>query len=576
MSVVNSIIERLEEDLQNKKRQKDGVLDQLILIDVQIDEIISVITNILSGGVSNIEKINESVNKVADAYNARFNAGCVSNLVWELQEEKVYEFEDGDETVQSWKVVLNGGPETCDGDSGVHGHSNYHGIKVWQRPMDRDYGSELVANFKGFVSPGDLAVGMTTAQFGGQSPSAPGAIKVGFVITDDVDNPVAFSASDLPEIVSIGKTESIGIFTSIIGGISTGSNTFYHFGGGDSSILSPGMILLEPIGSGATSGFGKHLSGGGYSIITGFGTDYYELNYYNSDGVLSISTITVPTITIDKPATSTLAEGSFRVGFVTETVGFYISTTAKDFAIDETFFVINVESDSDRLAGFAATASPFTPERITSINAGAAYTDKNFEGSIGIGHSIEYTNNGCTSSAEWNPFTAADEIRISQPGDDIIIDGVEEPDVGAGRADYWIGNKQWPIKTTNSYDEFGVVVPGPTAYAPLNDTVDVTIPQGTATYGYASSPQGGFPSNCNQLDDDIDDALDELSSAISSYKGETETLIDESRPLNEEKDRLQLYAWSLLQAAASIRDDIIDIEERLSILRSKDYSEYEN
>ena len=52
--------------------------------------------------------------------------------------------------------------------------------------------------------------------------------------------------------------------------------------------------------------------------------------------------------------------------------------------------------------------------------------------------------------------------------------------------------------------------------------------------------------------------------------------MNESRALKEEKDRLQLFAWSLLQAAASIRDDIVDINERLSVLRDGDYSEYEN
>jgi hypothetical protein len=573
MSVVQRIIERLEEELESKEKQKVGVLDQLTLIDVQIDEVYDVVVNMDRDGAHNVERINDAVNKVKKAYTDRFNAGCRTNLIWELVDSyTVTNYGQGgvqsSESFQVYEVVINGGPDGCNGDDGVHGHTNYHGIKYWQRPMDRDYGSELISDFIGFINSGDLAVGMDLGQFGDETPNAPGEIKVGNIITDDLSNPQVFQPGNLPEIVSIGTTQVIGISTSIIGGITTGSNTFYHFGGGDSSNLTTGMILLEPIGSGATAGFGEYLSADGYTSITGFGTDNYELYYYNSDGVLSVSTITVPTLTIDKPAINAFQEGAFRVGVITETVGFYLSTVSSGFATSERFYVIDVENDDDRIGNFNPIGNPYVPERIEAI------TGRN-GGNLGAGHSVQYTDNGCQSSASWNPFTASEEIRISRPGDDFIIDAVEEPRVGAGRADYWIGNQQWPTVTSNTYGQFSQVIPGSAVYASLGTKVTIGGTQSTATYGYTSSPPGGG-SGCSGYDNDIDNALDDLSNAISEYKQPTLRIIDESRALKEEKDRLQLFAWSLLQAAASIRDDIKDIKERLSTLKNSDYSEYEN
>lgn len=568
MSAVQNIIERLEEELDSKEKQKDGILDQLTLIDVQIDEIVDVLVNIDKKAAKNVKKINDAVDKVKKAYDARFDAGCRTNLKWEKTDEYTQYVKDvGAINYQTWEVVVNGGPGNCNSDDGVHGHTNYHGIKYWQRPMDRDYGSELVSEFIGFINSGDLAVGMSTEQFGELKPSAPGAIKTGMLIADDLSNPQVFQPGNLPEIVSIGTTDVIGIHTSIIGGISTGSNTFYHFGGGNSGILTTGMILLEPIGSGATSGYGEYLSADGYSVITGFGTDDYELYYYNTDGVLSVSTITVPTLTIDKPAIDAFPEGNFRVGFVTETVGFYLSTVSSGFALSETFYVIEVEGDKDRIGDFQVTANPYVPEKISVI------TSPN--GKLGVGHSVEYIQNGCPTSAEWNPFTASEEIRISRPGDDLVIPAVEEPKVGAGRADYWIGNEQWPTLQTNSYNQFNQVVPGAIVYASKGTKITIGGTQSNTMYGYTSTPPQGV-SGCSGYDNDIDDALDDLSDAISEYKDPTHDLIKESRPLKEERDRLQLFAWSLLQAAASVRDDIKSLKERLNVLRKSDYSEYEN
>lgn len=574
MSAVQRIIERLEEDLESKEKQQEGVLDQLTLIDVQIDEVFDVVVNMDRDAAHNVERINNAVNKVKKAYDNRFNAGCRTNLKWEQVDSYSVTTGTGQggsyntTNYEVYQVVINGGPDGCNGDDGVHGHTNYHGIKYYQRPMDRDYGSELISDFIGFINSGDLAVGMSTEQFGDINPSPPGEISIGNIITDDLSNPQVFQPGNLPEIVSIGTTQVISISTSIIGGITTGSNTFYHFGGGDSSNLTTGMILLEPIGSGATAGFGEYLSANGYSSITGFGTDDYELYYYNSDGVLSVSTITVPTLTIDKPAIDAFPEGAFRVGFLTETVGFYLSTVSSGFATNERFYVIDVDNDDDRIGNFNPHGNPYVPERIETIKGPG-------DGNLGAGHSVEYTNNGCQSSASWNPFTASEEIRISRPGDDFIIDAVEEPKVGAGRADYWIGNQQWPTIISNSYGVGGGIIPGSVVYASLGTRVTIGGTQSTATYGYTSSPPSGV-SGCNGYDNDIDDALDDLSDSISEYKQPTINIINESRALKEEKDRLQLFAWSLLQAAASIRDDIKDIKERLSILKNSDYSEYEN
>lgn len=568
MAVVQNIIKRLGDDLESKKKQLNAVLDQLSLVDIQIDEVSSVVSNIDIKAAKNLEKINNAVRDVKKAYDTRFDAGCKSNLKWEkIDSWNAINTGNVQESYETWKVVLNGGAGECNDDEGVHGHTNYHGIKYWQRPMDRDYGAELIGEFTGFVNSGDLAVGMTTEQFGNQNPSAPSNFNIGDTITDSLTQPIVFNTGDLPEIVSIGTTSSIGVSTTLIGGITSGSNTFYHFGAGDIGMASIGMVLLEPVSSGSTVGYGQYLSGDGLSKITGFGSDNYTLYYYNSDGVLSTSTIVVPTIILDKPAIGSFAEGRFRVGFVTETVGFYISTISGGFAESKTFYVI--KTDGDRIGNFNPVSNPYSPEKLGSITGPG--------GGIGAGHSVTYTDNGCNSSGEWNPFSASEEIRISRPGDDLIIDAVEEPKVGAGRVNYWVGNDSWPTMSSGTYQ--GGVPGNPVdftvGYAPLGATVTIGGSQSTATYGYTSVPPGGG-SGCSGLQNSIDNAESELSNKISEYEPPTKELINQSRPLKEEKDKLQLFAWSLLQAGASIKEEIEGLEERLSILRSRDYSEYEN
>lgn len=579
MATIENVIKRIEGDIESKEKQQESVLDQLALVDVQIDELQEIINKIDTEAGGYLDIINEKVKKVKDAYDARFNAGCVNNTHWVEVSRDEYEGETQEYEIVHYEVQKlgsGGGTEDndfCPNPSGAYGTVNFHGLKYVQRPMDRDYGSQLVGSFTGFVNQGDLAVGMTTEQFGNAARTAPSNFKIGDTITDSLSQPTIFPPGDLPEIVSIGTTTIVGIVTTLVGGIDAGSNTFYHFGAGDSSILTTQMILLEPIGSGSTAGFGQYLSGDGYSEITGFGTDYYELSYYNVNGQLSISTITVPTLTLSRNAVGTLAEGTFRVGILTETVGFYISTISSGFTESKKMFVIRSDDSEDIIGDFDPTANPYAPEVLASITDGSS-------GGIGAGHSISYTDCGCQAESEWNPFLESEDIEISVSGPDIIIEGYDKPEVCAGHLEYVVGVESWPVITDG--DGIGGIITQ--QYAVLGQRAEVQVGgSGTSGQNYDSigttnikPPGSASNSECNSLTNAINNAEDDLQDAIDEYEPQVRDLIPLTRALREEKDRLQLFAWSLLQAGASLRDEIKKLKEAISELGNTDYSKYDN
>ena len=147
MSTTQDIINELKEELESKIKQREGVLDQLKLVDVTLDKMDAVIKNIDRDAQSKVDIINPTLTAVADAYKARIAAGCRSGLEWVVTSSKTRYSKAfaGPRTVTTYE---------CKEIDDLKRQENYHALKFYSKPADMDYGSTLIGEFFGIVSTG--------------------------------------------------------------------------------------------------------------------------------------------------------------------------------------------------------------------------------------------------------------------------------------------------------------------------------------------------------------------------------------------------------------------------------------
>lgn len=569
MSTTQDIIDELKKELASKIKQREGVLDQLKIVDVLLDKMDSVITNIDKDAQSHIDKINPTVAAVKTAYDARISAGCRSNAEWVVTStESRFSLRfaaDADYVTYEVKEIES-----------LKDQNNYHGLKYYSKPSDKDYGSSLINDFKGIARAGSTVLGIHSSSFESVNAGVfdyPQFITVGDSIIDDIENPQIFSDVDIPKVVGLGFTDYIGIVTTLIGGIDAGSNIFRHFGAGSladiTTLISAGerIALNEPFVSGNTNP--ADVFAVGFATVTGIGTGTQIINYNNQHGESVSDTIDIQTLILSESASQAVSEQEFTVGIITSIGAYFLDTTAKQNSGITTFFGIRQDADLD--AGFNVTANPHSPVKIGILNSSSA----------GIGHSVYYDRSGDPAGTQrWRPETAHARIRVRK-GDD--IEAVEEPKVGAGNAPFNIGNFSWPtlVDSTNNGGGFYSTT---VTYAPIGTKLTVSsddVGAGTTggvsvSTGYAVVPPGGvFPSNCGDLDNDISSSESTMNSTISKHEPIARGIMGLSATLRKNRAGKQLFAWSLLQASKSLKDDIADLTNQIRSMQNTDFSKYE-
>ena len=555
MSASKDIIRDIQKELDSKINQREVILDQLQILDVLIDNYDGIIENIDREVLSLTKPINDVANEVKAAYDARISAGCRSNLKWvELSRYSAFVPSGGGgvvtfQTVITYQVQEN--PETVS-------FKPYDGIKFYQKPSNRDYGSVVVAEFTGNVSQGSTIISVNIPE---QSViNVLSNIQTGDTITDNLTSPQIFNLGSLPEVVGTGTTNSVGIITTIVGGIFTSGagTTFFHFGAGSLADVEEGMLLIHP---GVFSGGEVVPVLEDNTTIVGFGTGDYPIEYFDDVGILTTSFISCNTITIDNPALQDLEEGTFTVGIVTTFPALFITTTSNQTTIGASFFAIRTADRDNIDAGFDFTSSPNSPVKIGSIGPG----------NLGVGSSAYYDFSGEPAETQsWRPESARDEIRGGKNNKNILVAEIKEPKVGAGQAPYNIGTLQWP---TTSVFEFGGLGGVFNSYAPLGTIVRTSF--GSMTASYVSSPPGGFPGNCAELDATIAQAEANYSTIVSQNRPSAQRISRQTISLRTVRDGKERIAYSLLQAASSLRADIKNLREILKELDDIDFSTYE-
>ena len=564
MAKIAKLIQELEDELESKETQREGILDYLALIDVRIDEYDELIKNIDKAVVKLTDEINDAITPVKEAYDERISSGCRSNLIWELKDSyerwsKAYAWNGGVREFRVYEVVVN---------EDLNEQINYHGAKYYQKPSNRDYGSEIIGDFQGIISAGStaLAIHESTFEVGPRDTLLyPQGIQVGDKIIDDVDNPQLFSTNDVPEIVSIGTTSFVGVVENLVGGIGTGSTIFRHFGSGDFSAidLTQNMGLRQPDVDGQI--FVDNLFEDKYANIVGVGTDIQEIEFFDSNGNLAVAEIDIDVAFLDRPALYAVEEATFTVGVVTTAGAFYLSTASSSDSGITTFYAIRQDLDNID-AGFDVRGNPHSPVRIGVIGSG----------NLGVGHSVYYDTSGNPTGPEkWRPETAHDEIKI-KGGD---IPAKEEPKIGAGNAPYNTGYFQWPTKTITSSTSNtgrGFSNISNTSYAPLGTKVTIGGTTSSISIGYAAtSSENPSSGSCSNIDDKITETTNNMNSVISKNESVARRELGLSETLRDKRSDMELQAWSLLQASASLREDIAKLKTQIRKLKDGDFRPYE-
>jgi len=549
-NITRELISKVNNDLETKKDNRKNLLNQLGLLDAEIDLIDKLIRPI-DKKIFEIfeEKINPKVLPVKQAYDARIDAKCRGKYKWEKVESEIFSL------YTTYKVVE---------DLSLKDFVPYYGIKYRQKPMDREYGSRIIAEFVGSVEDQNEVIAVTDRN------KIPKNIQIGDIITDSLDSPEIFSVGDLPSVVGFGTTSSVGILTSIIGGIEEDSNIFYHFGLGDISSATIGSILsLTGILPDRTE-------------VVGIGTGMWPIEYYDEFGELFTENIETSTLILNNAAISGTEESEFFVGILTEYLGIFLNKSASSTKQGINFKVLRI--DENVTENFDYTSSPNNPLKIGIVSSTT----------FGVGNEVSIDSSGQPNITEtWDPGSTYVDFVLNEvecgmqtvEKNGIIVkditqksrwdpneaDGVgacvinPEPRVGAGAEEYSIGDNKWPTYVTSAGDivSSSYASPGQTIIA-SSSGVPGELP---TNLGYASTPPGGFPGNCDSLDDDIEQAEKEYNDAVEKHLPKAQELLVTSALLRKEREKRQLYSWSILQATSKLSEEI---EETKALLKELD------
>ena len=484
------IIRDLAAQLKQSEETKEGLLKLLALKDVKIDEIDEMIINIDKEIPNLIANINDNVLPVRQAYDARINSGCRSDITWEVTESDTDE-DGNDYTV--YTVVKNN----------TRNQVNYYGQKYYRKPLNRDYGSNIITEVVGNVK---LASGTGISTVAVISPEGIAGIKVGDIITDNLDNPTIFPAGGLPRVTGFGSTNVLGITTTIQGNIGIGSDLFVAVGAGST--------LAVTVGS-AVSMFNVLPEG---TTVIGITTAVTTLPFYDQNaGTFTNSQITRPAFQLSNAATVAVTLEIMFVGTNDAKPTLILDAEAQKNINEQKFVVIR--DTKDIADNFDYKKSPIDPVTIGIL-----------DNQLGIGHKSEIVNNGHPKGPEqWNE-------ALRKP----------EPLIGAGKEVYYEGNFSWPISTDDT---------AATTYVTLGTTLvstssTLTEATATATNTSVGPPGSETGAACDARNTTITNAETALTNSVTANLAEAQRLNALSQALRSYRDEEELQAWGLLQGAA--------------------------
>ena len=513
MTLKNDVLKDLKEKIKNARNTRDSVLDQLTLMDVQIDQIDKLIQRIDKKIPPILKTINDRITEVKNAYDNRINLNCRSDLKWELtvtQGNRATE----DSLISTYTCVKNDTRE----------QKNLYGQKYYRKPLNRDFGSNLIKEFTGTIK--DESKTLAVVSVGGTN-----SIRVGDIITDNIETPEVFTVGDLPKVVGFGTTSIIGVTTTLGGSIGVGSDHFINVGIGTTLGINVGAAVSLPgiLPEGTT--------------VTGIGTaDVIVPLYDDNSGTFTNTVVNQSSLILSNVALATTSNQEIFVGILTTLPSLLLDERAISDSTNGTFSVIRstLEIDSD----FDYNKSPLDPVTVGIMGS-----------KRGLGHKTEIVNNGHPPGPkQWK----------EQHGD-------PEPDIGAGNVVYYEGVASWPVVT----DELNVVSYAVKGQVLVSTSSTLTSEDATATNSII--PPTPYDANdCTAADDRIADAEAAASaSALQPFVDEINELNSLSAALRKVRDKKELQAYGMLQGAAYQKSEMNELKAQIDEIESKDLTEYE-
>ena len=489
-----------------KENELNSILDLLSLSDASIDKTSELIKKIDLMTIELIDEINTAIDEVNAAYQARIDVGCRSNLIWSnIGTSTGYDpITSVPTTYTNYKVIKDPEQEVV---------TNYYGIKYYQKPVDRDYGFDIISEFDGSISIGSSSlavVGLGTT----------GDIEVGDEITDSLSNPIAFSIGSLPKVVGFGMTSLLGVTTSIYGSVSVGSSIIAYTGIGSTENILIGDYVLN------VNAFDPN------TIVTGFITTITSITYYDSNTSSYITTsLTVPGIQVNQVAISSVTKSVFGFGTYTDYPTINLDQTSNSTIENKIFTAIRRVKDIT--INFNYNKSPIDPYMVGILDSTK----------VGIGHEIKIVNNGFESDTrKWRKV-------LNKP----------EPDVGAGSTVYYTGATSWPYDIFTGYANEGQIL----------SCTEYSIPLYTSISPNGLNLNGPVCTECNQ---NITEAEDNLQYIISKNIPEIQKFLSAVSPLRKYRDKDQMKAWAYLQSASYLRGEMNELDQDINSLKTFDYN----
>ena len=416
MGISTNFVGDLQRELQRKTAEKQMLVDQIALLDVQIDKYDAIIENMDRSVLPLIDQINVAISSVKAAYDNRIAIGCSSNLYWELVSTRTYRYGIGltsSVTYNNYQVKKNPSVTT---------NYNNWGAKYYRRPQNQDYGANIVKDFTGSIGLGqtNLAITSVGGTFG---------VLIGDIITDSISNPTVFSSTNLPTVVGFGTSSIVINQVNFGGAISVGSTIIAQNGVGTTigintgdSISLTGILNIE-------------------TKVVGFGTTSYSVQWWDATTLQFISSsVTTNSLIISLPAVGVTTNGVFTVGIQSTYPSFFLSTSTVSSGSSTLYTVIR--NTQSVLTQFDPTNNPIDPVTIAIMS----------NNTVGLGHTLVRVNNGSPSGPfQWNEIL----------GNDLA----PEPACGNSYVTYYPGNIQWPTYITYTYSPTGIAIASSPSYA---------------------------------------------------------------------------------------------------------------
>lgn len=521
----------LEERLSTSRTQEDVHTERIIVLDDAKSIYSETIRKIDGSLLDAVEKVNDSIYAVNDAYQSRIDAGCRTDLFWRLIKEEL-KFEGGGGKAAAESVTYYTYQCVRLNPSGY--------LSVGEPPRRfPPYDPRVL----GSIDIPEVGVSTTTVEYVANSSGKHESVPLDSLFGLEPVNLYAIKMYDEPYTHDIGDT----FVTSFIGTCGVGTNTVVAM----TPSISGGISNIET-GQLLVCGKANVFNSDAYKII-GIGTATANLSGINtiSDSDLT-SNVTVPLLTLD--------DQTLQPVFAPEDDGNYVTFTV--LKSPETFGDLSLKK----------TDSPYVPQTIRIMD----------RSTVGLGVRIEFDNSGEPSASQtWNQYLEGQpdpDVRIRGNSEQEILRKIEEnivrePKVGGGKVFHRVGLTAAPVIFTNSQG---------TQYRFANEGETVTLsrqmgePNSSSNFGFrVNQPSVGvidLPTCSSTISNFLNESIATFSDNVAGFASTSlQDQISVVNMLRQDVSDINIRIWSERQLLGDAQERQTTYTGRIDTISNYSY-----